>query len=44
MARVRVVSPKTVEAHLTRDFRKAGVRSRVALVAALSHTGPEHVA
>lgn len=41
IARVLVVSPKTVEAHLTRTFRKAGVRSRVALVAALSQTSPQ---
>ncbi|MET8981901.1 AAA family ATPase [Streptomyces sp. NPDC004539] len=35
IARTLVVSPKTIEAHLTRIFRKAGVRSRAALAATL---------
>jgi DNA-binding CsgD family transcriptional regulator len=41
MARTLVISSKTVEAHLTRIFRKAGVRSRVGLVAVMSHPGPD---
>ncbi|MFF3499805.1 helix-turn-helix transcriptional regulator [Streptomyces sp. NPDC003247] len=36
IARALVVSPKTVEAHLTRVFRKTGVRSRAALIAVMT--------
>ncbi|MFJ5260165.1 AAA family ATPase [Streptomyces sp. NPDC088387] len=43
IARTLVVSPKTVEAHLTRIFRKAGVRTRTALVAALPKGEPTPV-
>ncbi|MFE3499331.1 AAA family ATPase [Kitasatospora sp. NPDC059160] len=39
IGRALAVSPKTVEAHLTRIFRRAGVRSRIALAAALSPAG-----
>ncbi|MFJ6982006.1 MULTISPECIES: AAA family ATPase [unclassified Streptomyces] len=36
IARSLVVSPKTVEAHLTRIYRKAGVRSRTGLAATVA--------
>ncbi|SDN22733.1 regulatory protein, luxR family [Streptomyces sp. cf386] len=40
IAHALVISPRTVEAHLTRIFRKAGVRSRMALAAALTRAAP----
>ena len=33
------ISPKTVEAHLTRIYRKLGVSSKAQLVAAIGATG-----
>ncbi|MFJ5138906.1 AAA family ATPase [Streptomyces sp. NPDC088707] len=43
IARALVISSKTVEAHLTRIFRKVGVRTRTALVATLPKADPATV-
>ena len=39
IAQTLVVTPKTVEAHLSSTYRKLGVRSRHALAAALRSDG-----
>jgi DNA-binding CsgD family transcriptional regulator len=41
IARELQVSPKTVESHLTRIYRKVGVRSRTELAALLATTRRE---
>jgi DNA-binding CsgD family transcriptional regulator len=43
IAQTLFVSPATVEAHLTRIYRKLGIRSRSELARLVSDRGPDNV-